>query len=150
MQAGRRVQTALLRAPARPQRTRLPTNDVDLRVENVTFVPPGAKRPVLSKVSLRIEPGEAVGIVGPSGAGKSCLARLMVAVTAPTDGLVTIGGVEGKHWTPADLSRSIGYLPQTVALFPGTVRENIALHQGARRRGGAGGAAGPCSVRHAC
>lgn len=126
VQAGRRVQRSLLQAPARPTRTKLPTTDVGIRVENVTFVPPGGKRPALSKVSLRIEPGEAVGIVGPSGAGKSCLARLLVAVTAPTDGLVTIGGMEGKHWTPTDLSRSVGYLPQTVGLFPGTIRENIA------------------------
>ena len=124
--AGRRVQQQLLQAPRRPAKLRLPSNDVAIRVDNATFVPSGAKRPAVNKVSLSIEAGEAVGIVGPSGAGKSCLARMLVAVTSPQEGLVTIGGVEGRHWTPEDLRAHVGYLPQTVGLFPGTIRENIA------------------------
>ena len=126
VQAGRRVQKSLLQAPPRPTRVKVPATDVAIRVDNVTFVPPGGKRPALAKVSLSIAAGEAVGIVGPSGAGKSCLARLLVAVTSPTEGMVTIGGIEGRHWTSANLHRYVGYLPQTVGLFPGTIRENIA------------------------
>lgn len=120
------MQRSLLQAPPRPTKVKLPDTDVELRLDNVTFVPPGGKRPALSKVSLRIDAGEAVGIVGPSGAGKSCLARLLVAVTSPTEGMITIGGIEGRHWTPENLHRYVGYLPQTVGLFPGTIRENIA------------------------
>ena len=126
VQAGRRVQQSLRQAPPRPERVKLPSTDVGIRVENVSFTPAGAKRPALRKVNLSIAPGESVGIVGPSGAGKSCLARLLVAVTSPSEGLVTIGGVEGRHWTAENLHRLVGYLPQTVGLFPGTIRENIA------------------------
>jgi PrtD family type I secretion system ABC transporter len=126
VQAGRRVQQQLLKAPPRTAKVKLPDTDVEIRLENATFVPPGGKRPALSQINLSIEAGEAVGIVGPSGAGKSCLARLLVAVTSPTAGMVTIGGVEGRHWTSEMLARYVGYLPQTVGLFPGTIRENIA------------------------
>ena len=126
VQAGRRVQRQLLQAPRRPAKIKLPNEDVAIRVEDVSYTPPGAKRPALNKVSLSIAAGEAVGIVGPSGAGKSCLARLLTTVTSPSAGLVTIGGVEGKHWTAESLHRFVGYLPQTVGLFPGTIRENIA------------------------
>lgn len=126
VQAGRRVQQALKSAPALTQRVRLPADDVAIRVDNATYVPPGAKRPALAGVNLSIAAGEAVGIVGPSGAGKSSLARMLVAITSPQQGQVTLGGVEGKHWTAENLSRLVGYLPQTVGLFPGTIRENIA------------------------
>jgi ATP-binding cassette, subfamily C, bacterial exporter for protease/lipase len=123
--AGRRVQAALMQAPPRPARTQLPDRDVAVDVLGMTFTPPGAKRPALHDIDLHIEAGEAVGIVGPSGAGKSCLARLITAVTSPTEGRVTIGGVEARYWTPEDLGRYIGYLPQTVGLFPGSIRDNI-------------------------
>lgn len=124
--AGRRVQKMLVQAPPRPTKVKLPNSDVDIVVDGVTYVPPGGRRPVLKDVTLRIAAGEAVGIVGPSGAGKSSLAQMLVAVTAPTKGRVTIGGVEGRHWMPESLSEHVGYLPQTVGLFPGTIRENIA------------------------
>jgi ATP-binding cassette, subfamily C, bacterial exporter for protease/lipase len=126
VQAGRRVQKQLLLAPPRPPKVKLPDTDVEIRIEKASFTPPGGKKPALSDISLEIAAGEAVGIVGPSGAGKSCLARLLVAVTSPSEGMVTIGGIEGRHWTPENLHRFVGYLPQTVGLFPGTVRENIA------------------------
>lgn len=124
--AGRGVQKMLLQAPPRQSKVKLPDTDVEIRVENASYTPPGAKRSALNKISFAIEAGEAVGIVGPSGAGKSCLARLLVAVTGPTEGMVTIGGIEGRHWTSENLHRYVGYLPQTVGLFPGTIRENIA------------------------
>ncbi|MBN2972794.1 type I secretion system permease/ATPase [Roseomonas aeriglobus] len=124
--AGRRVQRALIQAPPRPTKVKLPNTDVDIAVENAIYIPPGGRRPILKNISLRIAAGEAVGIVGPSGAGKSSLAQMLVCVTDPTQGRVTVGGVEGKHWTPESLSEHVGYLPQTVGLFPGTIRENIA------------------------
>lgn len=126
VQAGRRVQKALQLTPPPATRMKLPDRDVDISIRDMTFVPPGAKRPSLKNINLEIVAGEAIGIVGPSGAGKSCLAQLMVTATDPTQGKVLLGGVEGRHWTAENLSRYVGYLSQTVGLFPGTIRENIA------------------------
>lgn len=123
--AGRRVQQALAQAPKRNLKVQLPDQDIGIKVTDATFLPAGAKVPALKDINLEIAPGEAVGIVGPSGAGKSCLARLLVTVTSPQRGKVIVGGVEAQHWTPESLGRLIGYLPQTVGLFPGTIRDNI-------------------------
>jgi PrtD family type I secretion system ABC transporter len=123
--AGRRVQKALVQAPAQAARVKLPPRDVAIEARGLVFVPPNAKRPALNEINFHIKAGEAVGIVGPSGAGKSCLARLITAVTMPSEGRLTIGGIEGKHWTPEDLARTVGYLPQSIGLFPGTIRDNI-------------------------
>ncbi len=124
--AGRRVQRALIEAPVRRKRVEPPFEGVNVTIKDVTFVPTGAKRPALKHIDLTIGAGEAVGIVGPSGAGKSCLARLMVGAALPTEGRVSIGGLGGRHWSRPMLARNIGYLPQTIGLFPGTLRDNIA------------------------
>ncbi|PVM90707.1 type I secretion system permease/ATPase [Caulobacter endophyticus] len=124
--AGRRVQKALNAAPpALAAPTRLPPADGRVRAAKAVYVPPGAKTPALRNIRLDIAAGEAVGVVGPSGAGKSSLARLLVAAARPTSGKVTIGGVDTARWTPKALSMHVGYLPQNVGLFPGTVRDNI-------------------------
>lgn len=125
--AGRNVQKALSAAPPPPpEHTRVPVRDGRVAVEKAVFTPKGAKRPALKGVSLEIASGEAVGVVGPSGAGKSSLARLLVAAAMPTSGRVTVGGLPTAQWTPDMLSQNVGYLPQSVGLFPGTVRQNIA------------------------
>ncbi|HTU13073.1 MAG TPA: type I secretion system permease/ATPase [Allosphingosinicella sp.] len=124
--AGRRVQKALSMAPRRAERMKLPDRDVEIEAKGVSYVPPGAKRPALRDIDLFVRAGEAIGIVGPSGAGKSCLARLLTTVTSPTAGRLTIGGIDGRRWDPVNLSRYVGYLPQSVGLFPGTIRDNIA------------------------
>ncbi|RYY27139.1 MAG: type I secretion system permease/ATPase [Sphingomonadales bacterium] len=124
--AGRRVQAALKATPAPATKMKLPDRDVDISIRDMRYTPPGAQRPALDKINLEIIAGEAIGIVGPSGAGKSCLARLLVTATDPTEGKVLLGGVEGRHWTAENLSRYVGYLPQTVGLFPGSIRDNIA------------------------
>jgi ATP-binding cassette subfamily C exporter for protease/lipase len=126
IQAGRRVQSALAHTPPPASRMKLPDRDVDISIRDMSYTPPGAKRPALDKINLEIVAGEAIGIVGPSGAGKSCLARLLVTATEPNEGKVLLGGIEGRHWTPENLSRYVGYLSQTVGLFPGTIRDNIA------------------------
>jgi PrtD family type I secretion system ABC transporter len=126
IQAGRRVQSALKASPPPASRMKLPDRDVDISIRDMSYTPPGAARPSLDKINLEIIAGEAIGIVGPSGAGKSCLARLLVTATDPTQGKVLLGGVEGRHWTAENLSRYVGYLSQTVGLFPGTIRDNIA------------------------
>lgn len=125
IQAGRRVQRALLEAPARPVPTRLPTTDGAVRLRKVTYVPAGAPQPALKGINLEIAAGDAVGVVGPSGAGKSCLARLIVAAAFPTHGKVSIGNISTDRWSRHALAGHVGYLPQNVGLFPGTVRENI-------------------------
>ncbi|HEU0099016.1 MAG TPA: type I secretion system permease/ATPase [Allosphingosinicella sp.] len=123
--AGRRVQKALVQAPPQPSKVKLPPRDVAIEMRGLTFTPPNGKRPALKNIDLCIKAGEAIGIVGPSGAGKSCLARLITTVTEPSQGRLTLGGIEGKHWTAEDLARTVGYLPQSVGLFPGTIRDNI-------------------------
>ena len=124
--AGRRVQKVLNAAPVRPKRVEPPIAGADIHIYDVRFVPPTAKREALKGIDLKIAAGEAIGIVGPSGAGKSCLARLIVAAQAPTRGVVQIGGLDTRHWSRSMLAKNIGYLPQNVGLFPGTLRDNIA------------------------
>lgn len=124
--AGRRVQKVLIAAPARKQRVEPPIAGADVAVRGLRFVPSGAKRDALTGVDLRVGAGEAIGIVGPSGAGKSTLARLIIGAAQPTEGSVAIGGLDLRHWSRAMLARHIGYLPQNVGLFPGTLRDNIA------------------------
>ncbi len=124
--SGKRVQLGLNAAPHRRPRVQPPIDAANIRVEGVTFTHKGARRPALAALDLSIDAGEAVGIVGPSGAGKSCLARLLVGARIAGEGRVSVGGVDMRHWSREMLARHIGYLPQTVGLFPGTLRENIA------------------------
>ena len=101
-----------------------PTGRVD--VEQARYVPPGAKDPVIKQVNLRVRAGEMLGVVGPSGAGKTTLVRLIVGSLAPTSGHIRLDGAEVRTWPDADRGRYVGYLPQNVELFAGTVRDNIA------------------------
>lgn len=100
-----------------------------LVVDRLSWVPEGADRPVLRQVSLRLEPGEVLGIVGPSGAGKSTLARMLVGLWRPTAGGVYLDGHDTHLWERASFGRAVGYLPQSPSLLDGTVRENIARFQ---------------------
>lgn len=97
-----------------------------LAVEEVVFVPAGATRPALGRVSFALMAGESLGVLGPSAAGKSTLARLLVGVQPPTSGAVRLDDAAVASWARADFGRHVGYLPQDVELFPGTVAENIA------------------------
>lgn len=95
-----------------------------LSLENVVF---GLNaRPIIKGISLALEPGEALGIIGPSAAGKSTLARLMTGVYKPNAGVVRLDGADLAKWEKDKVGKYIGYLPQDIELFPGTVAENIA------------------------
>lgn len=122
----RELKEILRRTAARPRATVVPPNPKGrLTVENVAFHPRGAERPILSRVSFAVEPGEVLGVVGPSAAGKSTLAHLLVGLQAPTQGHVRLDGADVFSWPSEDLGRYIGYLPQEVELFGGPLKDNI-------------------------
>jgi PrtD family type I secretion system ABC transporter len=107
----------------------LPAPRGALSLENVSHTPPGAVQPVLRNVSLEVVPGEVLAIVGPSGSGKSTLARLMLGLIRPSAGVVRLDGMEMTPALPALAGSCVGYVPQEVALFEGTVADNIARLQ---------------------
>ncbi|MEM6460730.1 MAG: type I secretion system permease/ATPase [Pseudomonadota bacterium] len=96
-----------------------------LSVEDVTLTPPLAPEPVLRDLSFVLEPGEILAVIGPSAAGKSTLARALVNIWIPDHGSIRLDGVDLSQWRPDELGDYIGYLPQDVELFEGTVAENI-------------------------
>jgi PrtD family type I secretion system ABC transporter len=107
-------------------RMTLPTPAGRLQLDRVVVAAPGSDRLTLKGVSFSLESGEFLGIVGPSGAGKSTLAKVMVGIIAPKAGGARLDGVDLASWHSDDLGAHVGYLPQDVQLFSGTVRENIA------------------------
>ncbi|MFC6773501.1 ATP-binding cassette domain-containing protein [Methylobacterium gregans] len=116
-----------VRRPARPAAADAPAAPKGLlTLEAVRFATPGAAEPILQRVDARIEAGTTCGLIGPSGSGKSTLCRLIVGAWQPTNGHVRLDGAEIGNWDPAALGRHVGYLPQQVELFAGTVAENIA------------------------
>lgn len=118
---------ALLEAVPPPVvRMALPRPKAVLQVQNLHVIPPGARQPALRQVSFTIQPGQAVGIIGPSGSGKSSLAQALAGVWPLAGGAVRLDGAELVQYAPDRLSQHIGYVPQRVALFDGTVGENIA------------------------
>jgi ATP-binding cassette subfamily C protein len=104
----------------------LPAPRHSLTVENLHLAAPGSKTPVLRAISLDVYAGQAVGIVGRSASGKSSLARGIVGLWPALAGDVRLDGASLSQWAPEALGRHIGYLPQDVSLFDGTVAENIA------------------------
>lgn len=105
---------------------RLPAPKGVIQVEQITAGPPGATRATLQQLDFEIESGEVLGIVGRSGAGKSTLAKLLAGVWRPQRGVIRLDGTALDHWHREDLSRAVGYLPQEIELFEGTIRSNIA------------------------
>lgn len=110
----------------------LPDLSGAISVAGVSYVPAGAEQAVVRDVSVEIPSGEVLAIIGPSGSGKSTLARLMIGVIKPSAGQVRVDGAALSQWDPDRLGTQLGYLPQDVALFSGTVAENIARFDDSR------------------
>ena len=104
----------------------LPRPSTTFSVEGVSATPPGVQRFVVQDVAFSLKAGNGLGIIGPSASGKSSLARLLVGVWTPMRGKVRLDGAAFEQWDPEALGKHIGYLPQDVELFAGTVAENIA------------------------
>lgn len=124
--AWRRLSELLAAHPPRRDAMSLPAPQGHLALEGVTAAPPGCPAPVLRQLSLQLPAGEVLGIIGPSGSGKSTLARLLVGVWPAAAGSVRLDGADIYQWNKAELGPHLGYLPQDIELFAGTVGENIA------------------------
>jgi ATP-binding cassette, subfamily C, bacterial len=128
-QAWARLSLLLTRLPEETARTALPRPTGRLEVQNLTVIPPGDTQAVLRAVSFEVIPGQALGVIGPSGAGKSTLARAIIGIWRPAGGKVRLDGATLDQYDPDVLGSYIGYLPQRISLFDGTIAENIARLQ---------------------
>ena len=108
----------------------LPAPSGKIEIDNLTCLAPGKpgtnRQRILARISFDISPGDGLGVIGNSASGKSTLARLLVGAVKPTVGEIRLDGATLDQWDPAVLGRHIGYLPQTLTLLPGTIRDNIA------------------------
>lgn len=121
-----RLERTLAEVPEETKPLRLPAPVSELAVQAVGVVPPGWNRLVVDEVSFALKAGQALAIVGPSASGKTSLSRAVVGVWRPTKGRVRLDGAAIDQWSIEELGRHIGYLPQNVELFAGTVAENIS------------------------
>ena len=119
----------LAAAPEPAPLTRLARPKARLAVTDLTIVPPGETKPTLTRVSFSVDPGQAVGVIGESAAGKSSLARALVGLWKPAGGGIRLDGARIDQYESDAYARYVGYLPQDVVLFDGTVAENIARLQ---------------------
>lgn len=109
-----------------PERMSLPAPTGQISVEQLVVAAPGQKQPILKSLSFAVPANTVVGIIGPSASGKSTLARAMLGVWQPQHGAVRMDGAEITQWDKTELGPHIGYLPQDIELFEGTISENIA------------------------
>ena len=116
----------LAEVPADPARTELPVPKARLDVQGLTVIAPGTRAPTLKNISFTLEPGQALGVIGRSGSGKSTLARALLGYWPAAAGEIRLDGATLDQYAPERLGRHVGYLPQSVTLFSGTVAENIA------------------------
>lgn len=126
MSSYERLTHLLISNPPRKPGMSLPAPRGDVSVEAITAAPPGSQNAVLKNVTFALNAGDTLGIIGPSGSGKSSLARLLVGVWPSAMGTVRIDGADVYRWNKDELGPSMGYLPQDIELFAGTISENIA------------------------
>lgn len=126
LDAYERLNSFLEEAHPRPEGMPLPAPKGSLIARNVFVRPPSVKKPTLSDISLVAKPGSVTAIVGKSGSGKSTLLRALLGIWPPTHGSIRLDGAEINLWNKGQLGSFLGYLPQDVELFDGTIAENIA------------------------
>ncbi|MDB6179571.1 type I secretion system permease/ATPase [Paracoccus sp. Z330] len=119
--------TSLLRgSKLQYERLRLPRPEGRLDVERLLYIPGGTKQVVLNSIGFSLNPGESLAVIGNSGAGKTTLGKMLVGSILPTSGNVRLDLMDLRNWDPRQFGENIGYLPQDVQLFPGTIKQNIA------------------------
>ena len=121
-----RLKDLLEKIPLQSDKMSLPAPAGTLSVEQATVVPPGSRNPVVRGVSFELQAGEMLGIVGPSASGKSTLARALLGIWPTYAGKVRLDGADISSWDRIELGPHVGYLPQDIELFDGTIAENIA------------------------
>ncbi len=126
MMAWGRVRQALKEMPDAPSSMPLPAPKGRLTVTKLMFGWPGAREPLLRNLNFSLEPGQVLGLIGPTATGNTTLGKLIIGNLAPNAGHARLDGVDVSTWARDDIGPHIGYLPQDVELFAGTVRTNIA------------------------
>lgn len=121
-----RLNDMLRQIPADPDRMSLPAPQGAFQFESAVVAPPGAKTAVLKGLTLNIAKGDVLGVIGPSGAGKSTFARALLGIWPCNQGKIRLDGADVFTWNRDELGPHIGYLPQDIELFEGTISENIA------------------------
>lgn len=125
-QSWARLGKLLAVVPRLPKPSPLPAPSSELQVEGIVVAPPGEQKIVIRDLSFVLKAGQGLGIIGPSGAGKSSLARVLVGAWLPAAGKVRLDGAALDQWAPEALGPHVGYLPQGVELFAGSIVQNIA------------------------
>ncbi len=125
-EAFKRINARLAYASTLTPAPAMPTPRPPLSVERVGYKHPGEQRPQFHRVSFVVQPGEVIALTGPTAAGKSTLSKLLVGIQRPSSGEIKLDGYSIAHWDAGQLGKHLGYLPQNVELFAGTIRENIA------------------------
>lgn len=125
-QSARRLDRLLTLMPADDERLALPDPSQSLVVDRICVAAPGSRVPLIDNISFKLKQGQGLGIIGPSGSGKSSLARALVGVWPRLSGNITLDNASLEHWPSDTLGREIGYLPQNVELFDGSIALNIA------------------------
>ena len=121
-----RLNEILDKQKAEPERMSLPAPEGHINVENIIVSPPGSRTPVIKGISFAVPAGFVVGVIGPSASGKSTLARALLGIWVPQHGVVRLDGADISSWDKHELGPHIGYLPQDIELFEGSISENIA------------------------
>lgn len=121
-----RLDELLTKVPPASALSALPRPSSELSVTEVSVLAPGTRSPIVRNVSFKLPAGKALGLIGPSGSGKSTIARALAGIAVPAAGTVRLGGAALDQYEPDKLGQVIGYLPQRVTLFGGSIAENIA------------------------
>lgn len=121
-----RLNDILDKLQSEPERMPLPPPEGSVVVENIIVSPPTSRVAIIKGVSFAVPAGTVVGVIGPSASGKSTLARALLGIWAPQHGTVRLDGADISSWDKTELGPYIGYLPQDIELFEGTISENIA------------------------